>query len=416
MQRRLDALTAANRYRSLRMRTGSATHGQPGVLSLCSNDYLGLAEDPRVVAGAREALERYGAGSTSARLIAGELPLFRALEESLAEWLGFEDALLFPTGYHANLALVSLLPGAGGRVLSDALNHASMIDGCRLSKVETVVFKHNCLSSVEALLTRGVADSLPAHAATPIEHRQHSMPTPTVILTEGMFSMDGDLAPSQALSTLARHHGALLLVDDAHALGTMGPHGKGSTFAAQDEAAPPAPATATNRSHGTGRSQADVLVGTFGKAFGSSGAFIVCPRVVREALINLARPFIFTTGPNPASVGAAHAALRVIQSDPEPRERLAANVQQMRNGLESLGFDLRHSPGHILPLIVGTEQRALRFSARLLEKGIDIRAIRPPTVPEGTCRLRLSLSAAHTSEELDQALETLAQVWHQLDT
>ncbi|MFM7201221.1 MAG: 8-amino-7-oxononanoate synthase [Myxococcota bacterium] len=366
----LHTLTAQDRYRSLSERPAVSTlAGRVGAISFCSNDYLGLANDPRVIEGARQALNAYGAGAGSARLIAGELSLYRRLERALAEWLGFEDALLFNSGYHANMALASGLMDRGGVICSDALNHASMIDGCRLSRAQTRVYAHNQVAALEQAL-------------------QDAGPGPKLVLTEGLFSMDGDVSPLEQVRAVALRHGALLAVDDAHALGCLGDGGRGLAWAGTLGAA-------------------DVLVGTFGKAFGSAGAFVAGPACVRELLINRARPFIFTTGPAPASVGAALAALEVMQHDPTPRERLRAHTQRVRESLTQAGVSLGESVAHIIPVMVGTEQRALALSAWLLEQGLDLRAIRPPTVPEGTCRLRLTLSAGHTEAQLDRLVERL---------
>lgn len=368
----LQELTARTRFRTLSPRPAhSSLAGREGASSFCSNDYLGLAHDPEVVEGARQALEQFGAGTGSARLIAGELSLYRTLERKLADWLGFEDALLFNSGYHANLALASGLMERGGYIFSDALNHASMIDGCRLSRAQTRVYAHNDVAELKRLL-------------------RAAEPGPKLVLTEGLFSMDGDVSPLAELRAVALEAGALLAVDNAHALGCLGEEGRGLAWAG-------APG------------RADVLVGTFGKAFGSAGAFIAGPSSVRALLINRARPFIFTTGPAPASVGAALAALELFQHDPTPRARLRANTQRVRTGLEQAGVSLGASVGHIIPLVVGEEKAALAFSAWLLERGLDLRAIRPPTVPEGTCRLRLTLSAGHTDEQLDWLVESLVE-------
>lgn len=372
LQARLETLQQAGLTRTLRER-GLGLDGRPVRVSLCSNDYLGLAQDPRVLAGAEASLRKYGAGSGSARLLAGELPCHRALEEALAEWLGYPAALLFNSGYHANMGLFPVLPGKGGRILSDTLNHASIIDGCRLSGAEVVKVAHGSIPDLEAVLPVGPSERL------------------TVVVTEGVFSMDGDVAPVEALAALSRSRGALLVVDDAHGLGALGRQGRGV-------AAP----------------HADVLVGTFGKAFGSAGAFVAGPRVVRDALINLARPFVFTTGPSPAAVGAAHAALEIFLQDPEPQARLARNVAFMRRELPHTGFTVAEGAGHIVPLPIGRAEDAVEFSRRLLARGVDLRAVRPPTVPEGTSRLRLSLSASHTLDGLAFALDALRAVRREL--
>jgi 8-amino-7-oxononanoate synthase len=376
LEHTLEQRLAAGLYRRLVPRDADPD-GPPTWISLCSNDYLGLAADPRVIAGAKAAADRWGAGGGSARLIAGELGCYGQLEEALADFLGHESALVFNSGYHANLGLLQTLPGPGGRTFSDALNHASIIDGCRLGRSAVSVYPHNDLDALA---------------------RQLSGPTdqPAVVVTEGMFSMDGDLAPVAALRRLAVSAGALLMVDDAHAIGVLGDGGRGIAWA------------------GAPGGGADVVVGTFGKALGSAGAFVAGPRIVREALINVARTFIFTTAPSPAAIGAAAAALEIVRADPEPRAALEANVRLMRDGLAAAGFDLGSSIGHIIPLVVGTAERAARFAQRLIEAGIYVRAIRPPTVPEGTCRLRLTVSAAHRPDALARAVEIIARVGRSL--
>lgn len=385
MQESLDALHRADLYRELRARDTHPTRAAGGILSLCSNDYLGLAMDPRVIAGAQAALNTYGAGSGSSRLIAGELTLYRELELALAEWLGFEDALLFNTGYHANLGILQVVPGRGGHVLSDAYNHASIIDGCRLSRASVTVVPHNDLAAVRADLARDTAER------GPLARGESAIRSPAVVVTEGMFSMDGDLAPVAELRAVVLEHNALLVVDDAHSLGCLGEGGRGIAWA------------------GVSGGGADIYIGTFGKALGSAGAFVAGPAVLREALINTSRTFIYTTGPGPAAVGAALAALRIVQTDPEPMLRLQANCRQVRAGLIAQGFNLGRSQGHIIPLVVGSAERALAFSQALLARGLDVRAIRPPTVPEGTCRLRLSLSAAHSPQQLEWAVGLIGE-------
>lgn len=377
LQGRLEGLEHAGLYR--RLRPVGASSGPPIRVSLCSNDYLGLTSDVRVRAGAEAALRRYGTGSGSARLLAGELACHRALEEALADWLGYADVLLFNSGWHANLGLFPVLAGRGGRIVSDALNHASIIDGCRLSGAQVVKVPHLGLERMEQALLEGPAERLEPPAGVAAGTK--------VLAVEGVFSMDGDIAPVERLASLARRHDAVLVVDDAHGLGVLGEQGRGVAVP-----------------------HADILVGTFGKAFGSAGAFVAGPTVVREALINLARPFVFTTGPTPGAVGAAHAALEIFRQDPEPQERLAQNVAFMRRELPRTGFEVPEGAGHILPLHLGDAALAVRFSAMLLERGVELRAVRPPTVPEGTSRLRLSLSAHHTEDALSYALEAILAV------
>lgn len=345
MTSELDELRAAGLLRELR-RVDSASGPRidldgRDVLNLCSNDYLGLAGDPRVRAAAAEAAQRWGAGAGSSRLVAGSLALHDELEEELADYLGTERCLLAGSGYLANLAVVTALTRPGDVVHSDALNHASIIDACRLARADTVVYEH---------LT------VPAGATT--------------IVTDVVFSMDGDVADLPALRAV----GARLLVDAAHHTGVV-----------------------------PGPLEADVIVGTLSKALGSYGAFIGCDAETRALLINRARPIIYSTALPPAAVGAARAALAIVRSG-ELQPRLHANARVLR---EAVGAPAGDMP--IVPLIVGSNEAALRVSAQALEHGVFAQAIRPPTVPEGTARLRLVARADHDPEELRAAGAILSE-------
>jgi len=402
LERTLDRLIASNRYRCLTpafpLFDRSARR-----LSLCSNDYLGLRQDARVIRAAQVAVEKWGAGCGSARLIAGEHPCYGALEEELADFFGMASALLFTSGYQANLGVLTSVLGTGGVIHSDALNHASLIDGCRLARAQIAIYPHLELTVLAAQLKEAQLKEAQLKEAQLKEAQDASVSDPSsstmgvnAIVSEGIFSMDGDIAPIGRLHNLARTHDALLIVDDAHGIGASGEGGRGNAW---------------KDVPGGG---ADILIGTFGKAFGAAGAFVAGPRIVRDALINLARTFIFTTGPNPAGIGAAHEALRIIRDDPEPRSRLEANTRLIRRGLTDQGFDLGEGSTHIIPLIVGEDQAALTFSELLLREGIDVRAIRPPTVPEGSARLRLTVSAAHPRDMLEHAVERIGHIGRRL--
>lgn len=340
-------------------------------LGFCSNDYLGLARDTRVAEAMAVATARWGAGSGSAHLVAGHTAEHQALEEELAEFTGFPRALLFSTGYMANLGLLGALAGRGDLVAEDRLNHASLLDAARLCGATVRRYAHADAAAASRRLAgaRGRA----------------------FIVTDGVFSMDGDMAPLASLASLAAEAGASLLVDDAHGLGVLGPDGRGSLAEAGLE---PAAVTA--------------LVGTLGKAFGVFGAFVAAGEEVAELLVQRARSYIYTTAPPPAVAAATRMALRLAREEGWRRERLAALIARFRAGAESLGLRLAPSRTPIQPVMAGDAQAALDASAALLESGLHITAIRPPTVPRGAARLRVTLSAAHEEADVDRLLEALA--------
>jgi 8-amino-7-oxononanoate synthase len=346
------------------------------VLLLCSNNYLGLADHPRVRRAAADAAERYGAGAGASRLICGDMEPHRALEAHLARFKGTESALLFGSGYLANMGTISAL-AYGGTVFSDELNHASIIDGCRLAKAETFVYRH---CDIE-------------HLAWGLEKAGERG---AVIVTDGVFSMDGDVAPLPALAELAGRHGARLIVDEAHATGTIGPGGRGTVAAAGLEGV------------------VDVVVGTLGKALGSYGAYVCTSAALRELLINRARQFIFSTAPPPPSIGAAQAALGLLESRPGVVEHLRRNAAEMRSALVSYDLDVGDSRTQIIPVMVGDARRATALCERALAGGVFAQAIRPPTVPEGTSRLRLTVMANHRADELHGAARVIAKAAREL--
>jgi 8-amino-7-oxononanoate synthase len=376
LQDRLDELKGLGLYRRMRMVSGPqgphvVLDGKP-VLLLCSNNYLGLADHPRVREAAADAAMRWGAGAGASRLVSGNMTLHRRLEERLAAFKGTQSALLFGSGYLANIGVVPALARRGELVFSDELNHASIIDGCRLSGAETFVYRHADLDHLAWGLRN--ADGRGA-----------------LIVTDGVFSMDGDIAPLEAIVELARHHDVRVMVDDAHGTGTLGPDGRGTVAAAGLEG------------------EVDVIVGTLGKALGSYGAFVACDGALARYLVNSARGLIFSTGLPPASAAAAIAALELIGEQPRRVERLAANADALRAALAREGFDVAGSETQIVPLIVGDADLALRICEAALECGVFAQAIRPPTVPEGTSRLRLAVMASHTRTELRDAARTLAR-------
>jgi 8-amino-7-oxononanoate synthase len=362
MAERLARVAAEGQWRSPRPFDALGVEGrldaEGTIVSFASNDYLGLSAHPTVVAGAAAALERWGAGAGASRLVTGSRPVHQELEAALADWKGSEAAVTFPTGFAANLGALSVLGGLSGRILSDELNHASIIDGCRLARAEVAVYRHADPDHVDHLLARPGP--------------------PAVVVTDTVFSMDGDVAPLEGLAAVCRRHGALLLLDEAHAV--LGPH--------------PGPEVTDEL--------CVVRVGTLSKTLGSLGGFVTGPRQVVDLLVNLARSYIFTTAQSPADAAAALAALGVLRS--AEGTALCARLA---------GYVERVAPGHpspIIPIILGTEERALACSERLLAEGLWVPAIRPPTVAEGTSRLRVTLSAAHTDEQVDHLVRALAAI------
>ncbi|HUT54175.1 MAG TPA: 8-amino-7-oxononanoate synthase [bacterium] len=343
------------------------------VINFSGNDYLGLAGDRRLIRAAQAAAGKWGAGSGSSRLISGNLAVFAKLEAALAEWLGAPAALLFTSGYHANIGAICSLAGPGDAVFSDRLNHASIIDGCRLSRAAVNIYEHGDASHLDRLL-----------AGTAARRK--------LVVTETVFSMEGDVAPLPELIETTRRHNVMIMVDEAHALGVLGQSGRGAL-----------------EHFGLAAADVDVLMGTLGKALGSSGAFVAGSAELIEFLVNRARTFIFTTGPAPAAAGAALEALRVIREEPWRRERALAHADRLRAALSVMGQDAGPGSAAIVPVVLGTPEAALSLSAALLDRGIYAQAIRPPTVPSGSSRLRISLCAGHTDEQVDQLIEALKE-------
>lgn len=359
--------------RSLGSATGPTVHYEGReIILLSSNNYLGLATHPDLIQAAVQATEQYGVGSGASRLVSGTLPPHTRLEHALAEFQGTESALLFGSGYLANLGIIPSLIEHGGLILADRLCHASMIDGCRLSHADLRVFHHRDTAQVESILKRRAP------------HR------PTLIVTEGVFSMDGDLAPLPALADLAERYEATLYVDDAHGTGVMGHTGRGTL------------------EHFGLTHRVPVHMGTLSKALGGHGAYVVGSKALTDYLVNTARSFIFTTAPAPATAAAAEAALGVIQREPARLTRLWSNRQRLFDGLTTLGFRTTQTESPIIPILLGDAAVASALAEQLLIHGVYAPAIRPPTVPEGTSRVRLTVTSEHTSEQIDKALRCLA--------
>jgi 8-amino-7-oxononanoate synthase len=364
---RLEELRDRGLYRQLRLVEGPqgptvTLDGRP-VLLLCSNNYLGLADRREVREAAAEAALHWGAGSGASRLISGTMEPHRALEKRLASFKGYEAALLFGSGYLANSGVIAALAGRGEVVFSDELNHASIVDGCRLSRAETFVYRHGDVEHLSWGLRQARGRG-------------------SLVVTDGVFSMDGDVAPLPQLLELARRHGARLMVDEAHATGAVGPGGRGSVAAAGLSG------------------EVDIVVGTLGKALGSYGAYVCAGAELVDLLVNSARSFIFSTAPPPSAAAAAEAALAILEAEPEIVGRLQANAALLRRSLAAEGLEVGHSTTQVVPVQVGGAEATMELCELALEKGVFAQGIRPPTVPEGSCRLRMTAMATHRREDL----------------
>jgi 8-amino-7-oxononanoate synthase len=378
----LEEVRAAGLFRQLRVIESAAgprvaLDGRE-VLLLCSNDYLGLAGHPDLRAAAARAAERWGAGAGASPLVSGHTALHARLEEELAAFKGSGACLLFGSGFLANTGVIAALAGRGDVVLSDALNHASIVDGCRLARAETVVYPHADLGALESALARA------PHGRA-------------VIATDAVFSMDGDLAPLEGIVALARRHGARVVVDEAHATGVVGPGGRGLVAALGLER------------------EVDVVVGTLGKALGSYGAFVCCDATIADFLVNRARTLIFSTALPPPAVGAALEALRLLRSEPGLVARAQDNARLLRAELAGHGFAVEPGTMPIVPLVAGAPEAATALCEAALRRGAFAQAIRPPTVPEGSSRLRIVSTAAHTAEDLREAAGAFAAAARELE-
>ena len=347
------------------------------LLAFCSNDYLGLASHPEVIRALREGAERWGVGGGASHLVIGHSAPHHQLEEALAAFTRRPRALLFSTGYMANLAVVTALIGRGDTVLQDRLNHASLLDAGLLSGARFSRYLHNDTASLAARLDKAEGD--------------------TLVISDGVFSMGGDLADLPGLSAAARARGAWLMVDDAHGFGVLGAGGGGCV-----------------EHFALGLEEVPVLVGTLGKAFGTAGAFVAGSEELIETLIQFARPYIYTTSQPPAVACATLKSLQLLRDEGWRRQHLRNLIVRFRRGAQELGLTLMDSPTPIQPLLVGDSGRAMRLSARLRERGLLVGAIRPPTVPAGTARLRITLTAAHDEAQVDRLLDGLALAWREL--
>ncbi len=369
LDRELDALKEKGRYRFLRRLSTPqdariVLEGKE-LLNFSSNNYLGLANHPEVVAALGEYARRYGVGSGASRLISGHMDVHAELEDAMARFKGAEACLTFSAGYLANLGILSTLGGRDATIFSDEWNHASIVDGCRLSRSRVEVYRHADATHLDDLL---------AASASPRK----------IVVTDGVFSMDGDVAPLPALVEVKERHGAILVVDDAHATGVLPPHGRGSA------------------DHFGLGGRVDLRMGTFSKALGTYGAYLCAGRRTIDYFVNKCRPFVFNTGLPPALAGATLAALRIVSREPGRLEALWENMRLFRREMEGRGRAVR-SDTAIVPIVVGSDRDTMAASRALFDGGVFVHGIRPPTVPEGTGRLRLTLMATHTAEMVREA-------------
>lgn len=377
---RLDAIRERGTYRRMRRLEGAQaprmTVDGRDVALFAGSNYLDLARHPEVVEAAARAARDLGCAAGGSRLINGNLDVHEHLEAELADFFGAGSALVFSTGYMANAGVVPALVGPGDAVVSDALVHASLIDGCRLARASVHVFEHGDADALDARLTEVCAS-----------HRR------VLVVLDGVYSMDGDVAPLARLVPVAKRHGAIVLLDDAHGTGTLGASGRGS---------------AEWLGVGLGGDGIDALVGTLGKALGSFGAFVVGPAALRDLLVNVARPFIFSCALAPPQVEAARASLRLVSREPWRRERLQANAARLRSRLAAHGISSAPSVTHIVPVVIGDNATTMAVCERLLQRGFYAQGIRWPSVPEGTARLRITPMATHSPEAIDALADAVA--------
>ena len=373
---RLREVEQRGLYRRLRLVSGAQDStvvlNDCKVLLLSSNNYLGIANHPTLKHAAQQAIEEYGCSAGASRLISGHMELHQRLETKLATFKRSEAALVFPSGYHANVGTISALIGPEDTVFSDALNHASIIDGCRLSRATVKVFRHCDVSHLKQLLAE----------SPPSGHR--------LIVTDSVFSMDGDVAPLTEIIAVARQYDAWVMVDEAHGTGVFGPRGAGLVDALGLE------------------NDVDIHMGTLGKALGGFGAYVAGSHELIAWLVNRARSFVYTTGIPPAVAASAIAALALVSEEPERRRQLWDNATFLRDGLTALGYTIGPTQSPILPVMIGDAAKTMSLASALLDRGVWAHGIRPPTVPVGTSRLRVTPIATHTRAQLSQALDAFA--------
>jgi len=352
-------------------------NGRPCLL-LCSNNYLGIADHPRLRKAAAAAAIKYGCSASASRLVSGNMGLYNELESALAEFVGKEDAVVFPSGYAANTGVIQSIAQAGDVILSDELNHASIVDGCRLSKADRRVFRHNDSNDLDRNL------------------KKCSLYRMRLIVVEGLYSLDGDIAPLAEIVELAERYDCTLMVDEAHAIGVLGENGTGACELCKVA------------------NHVDIVMGTFGKALGSYGAFVAGSEQLKRFLVNKTRPLIYTTALPPAVLAASRAAIEIVREEPWRRRETLTKAAYLRQGLSEIGFDVGVSAAQIVPVIVGAAEQALQLAQALLDLGVFVQPIRPPTVPPGTSRLRVTVNAEHSYEQLNTALDAFGNARERL--
>jgi len=386
IEKELEGIKRQGLYRSLRSLEGhqgaKVTIDGRECFNLCSNNYLGLANNPRLKQAAIEAVQKYGCGAGASRLVCGNFKLYEELENRVARFKKQEAALVFNSGYAANLGAITTLVGRGDIVFSDRLNHASIIDAILLSRAQLKRYPHKDVHTLEKMLR---------------EQRTENREQRKLIVTDSLFSMDGDIAPLPEIVELAKRYGAMVMVDEAHAAGVFGENRSGLA------------------EHFGLTKDIDVHMGTFSKALGCMGGFIAGSKALIDYLINKSRPLIYTTGMPPSVLASCIAAIDIIQKDEWMADILWENVDFMRKGLIDLGFSLTAAESQIMPIMVGDSEKAVEFSREIFEEGLFIQAIRPPTVPQGQARLRLTVMAAHKKEDLKKALEIIGKVGRRLN-
>lgn len=372
----LNELKHAGMYRELRQSPAG------NIISFCSNDYLNLSRHPEVVKSASEAVLEFGAGSGASRLISGNLSLYDKLENKLANFKKTEDALVFSSGYLANIGVISSFANRNDIIFCDKLSHASIIDACVLSRAKVIRFNHNDIED----LTKKIKNNA----------RNNSKNFRRLIVTEGLFSMDGDMALLNEISKIAKENDCLLIVDDAHGTGVLGENGRG-TAEFYDCA-----------------NFIDIQIGTLSKAIGSLGGFVVLPKMYKNYLVNKSRSFIFTTALPPAALAAAIKSIELIESGQSLRDKLERNWSHLRQGLSDLGFKTLSQTGPIIPVLMGDSATAVKFSEKLFDKDIFVPAIRPPAVEQGKSRLRITVSSAHKKDQIDKLLNAMSEAGKEL--
>ncbi len=387
MLQELEDLRNARLHRTLR-RVDSAQSprvvidGRP-CINLCSNNYLGLANHPDLKEASIAAIKKYGTGTGASRLVSGNMEIHEMLERATSEFKGTEDALIFNTGYMANAGLIQTIAGEGDAIFSDELNHASIIDGCRLSAARVFIYKHRDAEHLRSMILQTT-------------EKNHGAYRRRVVITDSVFSMDGDIAPLTDIVKVADEFEAILIVDDAHATGVLGKSGQGSF------------------EHFGVHSSSHIQMGTYSKALGSFGAFMAGTTLLKDYLINKARAFIYTTALPPSVIAASMTAIRMLQEDKRLTERLWENTILFKEGLRTLGYNTMNSETPIIPVYVGDAGKTLLFSQKLFEAGIYATPIRPPTVPEGGCRIRTTVTAAHSLGDIEQCIDVFRRVGREL--